>query len=272
MGALRHCEGRLRSGARPPPAALPQGRLLESATHLLWARACGHGAPALSLWLRGAACGGGGGRPSRGGWPCTVVRGVWCWALSLLRPPAPWGRQPGFGDPCFLGAVGVGVGTQHRPHRARSCEPLLRPVGVAGGRPRGGCLAPLRGASVVRRSPSPGCPSSGRAVGVERGGPALFLWLAYPVGGCVPRGCWEAVSGGWPFTVVRGVWCQALPLPRPLVPWGRQPGFCDPCFRSRLVWPLGPSTGPRACALASRRCVLWRWWEGVPRGGCPAPL
>ena len=55
-----------------------------------------------------------GGRPP-GGWPPTVVRGVWCQALSLPRPPVLWGGQPGFRDPCVTGAVGAGMGTQHRP-------------------------------------------------------------------------------------------------------------------------------------------------------------
>ena len=66
------------------------------------------------------------------------MRGVWCQALSLARPPVPWGGQPGFRDPCFSGVVGVGVGTQHRPHSVRSCEQALRAVGMAAGRPRGG--------------------------------------------------------------------------------------------------------------------------------------
>ena len=83
-----------------------------------------------------------GGRP-RGGWPATVVRGVWCQALSLPRPPVLWGRQPGFRDPCVPGAVGAGVGTQHRPHGARPCGLALRAVGLAVGRPRGGCRPPL---------------------------------------------------------------------------------------------------------------------------------
>ena len=78
-----------------------------------------------------------------GGGPSTVVRNVWCQAPALPRPPVLWGRQPGFRDACFPGAVGVGEGTQHRPHSVRSREWSLRAVGVAGGRPRGGCLAPL---------------------------------------------------------------------------------------------------------------------------------
>ena len=83
-----------------------------------------------------------GGRP-RGAWPVTVVRGVWCQALSLPRPPVLWSGQPGFRDPCVLGAVGAGVGSQHRPHSVRPCRTALLAVGVAEGRPRGGCLPAL---------------------------------------------------------------------------------------------------------------------------------
>ena len=82
------------------------------------------------------------GRP-RGGVPSTVVRGAWCQALSLPRPPVLWSGQPGFRDPRVPGAVGAGVGTQHRPHSVRPCGPALLAVGVAEGRPRGGCLPPL---------------------------------------------------------------------------------------------------------------------------------
>ena len=70
--------------------------------------------------------------------------------LGALPFPAarPWGGQlgpvgvRGVGA-VGVGAVGVGVGTHHRPHSVRSCEPALRAVGVAGGRPRGGRLAPM---------------------------------------------------------------------------------------------------------------------------------
>ena len=78
-----------------------------------------------------------GGRP-RGGWPATVVRGAWCQALSLPRPPVLWSGQPGFRDPCVPGAVGAGVGTQHRLHSVRPCGPALLAVGPAEGRPQGG--------------------------------------------------------------------------------------------------------------------------------------
>ena len=140
-GAFHHGDGRLRSGAVPPPTARPLGGLLGSATHVLWARVCGRGGPTLSPWPAcpvGAACRGDGGGPSPEGWPCTVVRGAWRQALSLPRPPVLWSGQPGFRVPCVPGAVGAGVGTQHRPHSLRPCGPALLAVGVAERRPWGG--------------------------------------------------------------------------------------------------------------------------------------
>ena len=74
------CEGRLRSGAPPPPTARPLGGLLGSATHVLWARVYGCGGPTLSPGPAcpvGAACRGGGvlgGRP-QGGPACHCCEG-----------------------------------------------------------------------------------------------------------------------------------------------------------------------------------------------------
>ena len=145
-GAFHRCEGRLRSGAPPPPTARPLGGLLGSATHVLWARVCGCGGPTLSPGpacpVR-AACRGGGGGLSPGGVAWLVGRGVLCQALSLPRPPALLSGQPGLRDPCVPGAVGAGVGTQHLPHSVRPCGPALLAVGVAEGRPRGQCLPAL---------------------------------------------------------------------------------------------------------------------------------
>ena len=110
------------------------------AVHVLWARVCWQALGRLR------AAGVVGGRP-RGGGAATVVRGVWCQALSLPRSPAPWGGQSGcitgFRDPYAPGAVGAGVETRQRPRSVRPCELALRAVGVAEGRPRGGCLLPL---------------------------------------------------------------------------------------------------------------------------------
>ena len=188
------------------------------------------------------------------------MRGIWCpWALSLPPSRALWGGQPGFHDPYAPGAVGAGVGTRHRPHSAHPCELAWRTVGVAEWRPQGGAFTVVR--TVCGQAPPlswlparrAGCRGSsptccGRAcagVGVELGSQALWrLRAAGMVEGC-PR-------GGWPDIVVRGVWCQALSLPRPPILWGGQPGFRDP---TRVSWvqsvrAWGLSTGPTACALA----------------------
>ena len=71
-------------------------------------------------------------------------------------------------------------------------------MGLAVGRPRGGCLLLLRGASGDRRFPSPDCPPTGRAVGVRYPravGAGVRLWgpssvpsACTPCEGCGPRG------------------------------------------------------------------------------------
>ena len=71
------------------------------------------------------------------------MRGVWCQALFLPWPPVLWSGKPGLRVPCVPGAVGAGMGTQPRPHSVRPCGLALLAVGVAKGRPRGGCLPPL---------------------------------------------------------------------------------------------------------------------------------
>ena len=99
-GAFHCCKGRLGSGASPPLTARPLCGLLGSATHVLWARACGCGGPALSPWPArpvGAACRGIGGGPSPYlAWGCAPpvgrVRGV----------PAPGGVLGGEGGPCAV--------------------------------------------------------------------------------------------------------------------------------------------------------------------------
>ena len=124
----------------------PRGSEPASPPTCRWRRCVGVGAQDCPLDLHALwglrALGVVRGRP-RGGWPASVVRGVWCQALSLPRPPVLWGGQPGFRRPCVPGAVGAGVGTQHRPHSMRTCGPALLAVGVAEGCPRGGCLPPL---------------------------------------------------------------------------------------------------------------------------------
>ena len=209
-GAFHHCEGRLRSGAVPPPTARPLGGLLGSATHVLWARVCGVGAQNCPVGLHALwgvrAAGVMGGRP-RGGWPATVVRGAWSQALSLPGQPFLWSGQPGFRDPCVPVAVDAGVGTQHRSHSVRPCGPALLAVGVAERRPRGGgafhhCEGGLRSGAVPPPTAHPLGGLSGPATHVlwarvcGCGGATLSPWPACPVGaacrgggkGAVPRG------------------------------------------------------------------------------------
>ena len=146
--AFHRCEGRLVSGAVPPPAARPPERAARVPRPACpGCGRCGRVDPAPARQrapLRaGVARCGGGGRASPGGVRSTVVRGAWCQALSLPRPLVLWSGQPGFRDPCVPGAVNAGVWTQHQPHSVRPCGPALLAVGVAEGRPRGGCLPPL---------------------------------------------------------------------------------------------------------------------------------
>ena len=113
-----------------------------------------------------------------GGWPCTVARGVRCQALSLSLPPVLWDGRPGFCDPCVLGAVGVGVVAQHRPHAFHRCE----------GRRRSGASPPLAARPVGGLSGSDAHVLRVRAG--SSGGPALSPWLARPVGAACRGGGW----------------------------------------------------------------------------------
>ena len=265
-GAFHRCEGRLVSGAVPPPAARP----LERAARVPRPVCPGCGrcgrvdpapAPQRAPLRAGVARCGGGGRASPGGVPSTVVRGAWCQALSFPRLPVLWSGQPGFRDPCVPGAVDAGVWTQHRPHSVRPCGPALLAVGVAEGRPRGGVLSTVvRGAWCQALSlPRPPVLWSGQpgfrvpcvpgAVGAGVGtqhrphsvrpcGPAL---LAAGVAEGPPRGgafhhCEGRLGSG------------AVPLPtaRPLL--GGLPGFVG-CVR--CVWCLC-----RACRGAWCRSSL----------------
>ena len=180
-GGFHHCEGRLRSGAVPPPTARLLGGLLGSPTTVLWARVSGCGAHHCPLRLHALwglrAAGVVGGRP-RGGWPATVVRGVWCQALSLPRPPVLWSGRPGFRDPWVPGAVGAGVATQHQARSVRPCRPALLAVGVAKGRSRGGafhhCEGRLRSGAVP--------PPTARLLGGLLGSATHVLWARVCVG------------------------------------------------------------------------------------------
>ena len=289
-GAFRRCEGRLVSGAVPPPTARPPERAARVPRPVCpGCGQCGRvdpaPAPQRAPLRAGVARCGGGGRASPGGVPSTVVRGAWCQALSLPRPPVLWSGQPGFRDPCVPGAVDAGVWTQHRPHSVRPCGLALLAVGVAEGRPRGGCLPPCcEGRLVSGAVPPPTARPLERAAGVPRpvcrgcgrcgrASPATAPQRAPLRAGVARCGVGGRASpGGVPSTVVWGAWCQALSLPRPPVLWSRQPGSRVPRVPGAVdagVWTLHRPHSVRPCGPALFAVGVA---EGRPRGGCLPPL
>ena len=219
-----------------------------------------------------------------GGVPSTIVRGAWCQALSLPRPPVLWSGQPGFRVPCVPGAVGAGVGTWYRPHSVRPCGPALPAVGVAEGRPRGGAFHRCEGRLVsgavpppaarplerAARVPRPVCPGCGLC---GRGDPAPVPQRA-PLRAGVARcgGGGMASPGGVLSTVVRGARCQALPPPWPPVLWSGQPGFRVPCVPGAVGAGVGTQHRPHSGRPCGPALPAVGVAEGRPRGGCLPPL
>ena len=188
--------------------------------------------------------------------------------------------------------------------RSRFPPTWLGVVGVAVGRPPGGCLLLLRGASGVRRSPSPDCPPTGRAVGVRDPrvvGAGVRVWGPFsvpsactPCGGCAQRGgsvvfvCRGAGWGGGGACAVPPV-CVAgggpvgrgVPLPHsvPLPSLGRQQSGCN--WRCAVHGGRGPPYHSGLCSPGFSGCdlcgVLARWrglacssrppWEPAPGAG-----
>ena len=145
-GAFHRCEGRLVSGAVPPPAARPPERAARVPRPACPGRGrCGRGDPAPppnslrpcgpALLAVGVA----------GGVPSTIVRGAWGQALSLSRLPAHcWvGCRGSLGvcGVCGVCAVRVVVRGAALPLVLR-CSPLR-------------CLAAVLCSPCARRVPSP---------------------------------------------------------------------------------------------------------------------
>ena len=218
-GAFHHCEGRPVSGAVPPLTARPLERAARVPRSVCpGCGRCGLGDPAAAPQrapLRaGVARCGGGGRASPGGVPSIIVRAAWCHALSLLQPSVLWSGQPGFRVPCVPGAIGAGVGTQHRSHSVR---PMRAGVARCGG---GGRVSP----------------------------------------------------GGVPSTVVRGARCQALSLPWSPVLWSGLPGFRVPCVPAAVGAGVGTQQRPHSVRPCGPALPAVGVAEGRPRGGCFPPL
>ena len=167
---------------------------------------------------------------------------------DAVPPPAarPLGRVAGVLRPVCPRCGRCGRG---KPAPAPQRAPLRAGVARRGGGGRAspaGCLPLLRGASDVRRSPSPDCPPTRRAVGVHYPsavGAGVWVWgpnavpLAYmPSGGCVPRGWRGAIPG-----VVACRCCEGRLLSGAVPP---------PAAR-----PLGRAAGvPRAVCFGCGRC------------------
>ena len=279
--AFHHCEGRLRSGAVPPPTARPLGGLLGSATHVLWARVGGSGGPTLSPWPAcpvGAACCGAGGGPSPGGLACHRCEGrlVSC----AVPPPAarPLERASGVSANCVsrvrsLRAWGPSTGPTMCALAGRRCSLWGWRKGVPGGGAFHHCEGRLRSGAVPPPTARPlgGLLGSATHVLWARvcgcGGPILSPWPACPVGAAC-RGDGGGLSPGRgglpPLCGASGV-RRCLSPDRPSSGVGSR-GSATRVSRVRSVRAWGPRTGPTVCALASRRCSLWGWRKGVPGG------
>ena len=284
-GAFDRHEGRLRSGAPPPPTARPLGGLLGSVTRVLRARACGCGVPSLSPWPAcplGAACRRVGRGPSPGGWPATVVRGVWCQALSLPRPPVLWGGQPGFCNPCVPGAVYAGVG----PSTGRTaCALAGRRCSLWGWRkgvPGGGAFHRHEGRLRLGAPPPPTARPLGGLLGSAThvlwarvcgcGGPTLSPWPACPVGAACRGGGGGPSPGGVACHCCEGRLVSGAVPPTAARPLGRRAGVprpvCPGCGRCGRGDPApAPQRAPLRAGVA--RCG---GGGGASPGGCLRPM
>ena len=281
------CEGRLRSGAVPPPTARLLGGLLGSATHVLWARPCGCGSPTLSPWPAcpvGAACRGGGEGLSLGGvachrWEGRLVSGAVPppvarpleWAARIPRPVCPGCGRCGRGDPAPApqrAPLRAGVARCGGGGRASSegvachlCEGRL----VSGAVPPP-AARPLERAA---RVPRPVCPGCGRC---GRGDPAPAPQRA-PLRAGVARcgGGGRASPGGVPSTIPPGA-SEVRRCPSPdCPPTGRAVGVRHSRAVGAGVWVWGPNTVPLSC-MPCGGCVPRGWWGAGPWGGGLPPL
>ena len=255
--------GRPGSGALQPPTARPLGPAARAHYPLaVGAEVAGvenrhqpHRARSCELALR--AVGAARGRPG-GGASCLGVGRLGSGALPA--PTArPLGRAAGAHYPMTVGAGGVGVGTRHQPHSARSCELALRAVGTARGRPGGGALAwtwGVRGRALSH-------PRLLVLSGVPPGPASDWLWVRGawawgPVTNPTARSCKLALRAvgaargrpGWtPLAWAQGVRGRALSHRRPPVLWGARPGPTTHWLWLRGVWAWGPVTNPQRALL-----------------------
>ena len=263
-GLFRRCEGRLVSGAVPPPAARPLERAARVALPVCpGCGRCGRvdpaPAPQRAPLRAGVARCGGGGRASPGGVPSAVVRGASCQALSLPRPPVLWSGQPGFRCACVFVCVLCLAGSGGPASRARYGAPhlFLWPL----------CLSALLGP--LRAGVAPLSLAAVRLSSLPWRFVFFFFFFFIPfrclVVWCLPLGRWLLVGG-----------CSPAPLP-----------FCVPRFlllflgawvffffffffssrssfsvRPRCLW-LSLVSGPGCLGPRRLRCLLC--WPAASR-------
>ena len=133
--------GAPRVGRSPNPDCPPSGRAAGARYPLaVVAGGCGRGDPSptpqRALLRAGFARCGSGTRAPGGGASCLAVGRP---GSGALPPPTacPLGGLPGPTTHWLWVRGAAGVGTCHQAHSARSCEPALRAVGAARGRPGG---------------------------------------------------------------------------------------------------------------------------------------
>ena len=286
-GAFYCCEGRLGSGAPPPPTARPLGGLSGSAIHVLWERACGCGGPSLSPrparpvgaarrgagpWrsCAGGRAGGGGacGVPpvcAAGGGP--VGRGV---ALPHSVPLPSLGRQQ---SGCHWRCAGHGG--RGPPYHSGSCSPGFSGCDLCG------VLACWRGLACSSRPPwEPAAGAGGRVAlrllsragegpsalprGAGAGAPAACGPVGGRGGGVAPRPPCSPLGGGLRYSILA-----------PLMSSARSPPACA-CGRGRSAAPGwgrvrgGPWTAhPGALADLNPPSALLEW-AVVTGGSCGA--
>ena len=170
--------------------------------------------------------------------------------LSPLRLPSSWGLLGPATHVLWAPVCGYGVQRCPRgPYFLCSSGACSRGFAARVSVVRGVCgqALPLPRLSALWA----GCrdPSSTLAVGARRCPLGLH---ALPCGGRAPRG-WRGPSpGGWPASVARGVWCQALSLPRSPALWAGRQGSVTHMLWARACGCGGPALSHRpACPLGA---------------------
>ena len=250
--ALRVAGGRVRvSSTLARWYAIPRGLCVRRARS-----GCPSGSPRVPLSCVCARAPAASAPPHLGGVAC-APRVVPALGAGRAVPRGPCPSECPSPDPLLrLACLGGAV-------RSRFPPTWLGVVGVAVGRPRGGCLLLLRGASGVRRSPSPECSPTGRAVGgdprvvgagVRVWGPFSVPSACTPCGGCAPRcgsvafvcrgACWGGGVRRIPRLCGRGGAYRA---------GGRSASFRPSAF---------PGQARKRVSLAS--CCPWGVWPPIP--------